>query len=426
MNKYLNNNINKNTTSDNLWESFDKIETNTILNTKDMMSSWVSQMGFPLVKVVKRNNLLFLSQRQYFNNINETNTKLWSIPIKIKNNKGESRLIYLTEKEQTYDLKDFDFNLLNSDRTVFMRVQYELLPNITNISINDIIGLIDDIFVLSINNYQSFEQFFTLIDKLNLTNETNFYIWNILLEKINIIYDNIVIYDNKQYNFKQRIIKPITKILINILNKMNKKLNELNINDTQLRILIMEYLVKQKNKSIINKSIVLFRHNNFKVYPTEIILYTIGKYGFKKDYQQLFDIFKKEHDPHIIDQILYSFGQVCRPELLKYSLELSLSNLVRTQDLIKYISYLSSNKYLTNTLWFFVVNNWEKFIKLFPYDSAYFKNFAQSIASGFNNREQLNTYTKFFKNKPKNTGVIQTIEIIEDRINHKKIINAIL
>ena len=76
------------------------------------------------------------------------------------------RTIFISDKKQEYDITDFDFNLLNCDRSCFMRVQYNELPNIKNITINEKIGLIDDIFVLSINGYQNFNQFFLPLNKV--------------------------------------------------------------------------------------------------------------------------------------------------------------------------------------------------------------------------------------------------------------------
>jgi len=429
MQKYLNQNKYNNTTSDNLWECFD----NNKIKIKDIMHNLVSQMGFPLVKVERNNNKLILYQQKYSDNINHTsmhtNMILWTLPIKIKDNNNNVRTIFISDKKQEYDITDFDFNLLNCDRSCFMRVQYNELPNIKNITLNEKIGLIDDIFMLSINGYQNFNQFFILLKKLDLENETDFFIWNMVLEKINIIYDNMK--HSQQIRFKYSVIKPMTKILINILNKMknniNININGSHINESQLKIIIMKHLIKQRNKSLINNSIRLFRKN--KMYnnyiPIEIIVNVIGKYGVKKDYIKLLKMYKKEKDPHIKLYILYSFAQVSRKDLLYYSLDLLLSGIIRPQDLLYYIYNMSLNKYNTNELWDYIQNNWDKFTKIFLYDSAEFTKFISSIAVGFNNILQLNKYKEFFKNN-NNIGVIQTIENIENRINHKKNIRMII
>ncbi|XP_023262218.1 endoplasmic reticulum aminopeptidase 1-like [Seriola lalandi dorsalis] len=106
-----------NTDTNDLWNSLTQVEVSTQhQNVSEMMSSWTSQKGFPLVTVSRKGSQLTLTQEHFLlTSDNATHTSsLWNVPVTYVNDScslaPECRQVF-TLKNKTG--KTPSFNLLS-------------------------------------------------------------------------------------------------------------------------------------------------------------------------------------------------------------------------------------------------------------------------------------------------------------------------
>lgn len=429
MQRYLNKNMYGNTTSDDLWEAFGS-------NIKSLMKDWTQQTGYPVICAsCTPSKHLTLSQSRFYKygpDKIKDNTNRWTIPLELQLSKSENVSIVLDKLTNTYQLNTIEHLLINPRRMGFFRIQYidlpnmENLPNMKNLSIEDKIHVLNDSFSLSLSGYQSFDKVFKMVDKLNLDIERNYNIWNSIVPYLNMIYVYLQNHKDIRENYKNKIMKQICKPFVSLLDNLgyDETVSE-SFNDYELRELIIDELVLEKNYDVINELIQRFRNNNW-LSQKSLILPTVARYGNRNDYSKLLNIYQNNNDSSLVDPLLSAFGSVRDPALIRLSMELVLSDKIKDQDLWIYIRYLSNNEYTCNLLWDLVSTKWNYFMKKYPPGSSSIIYFVKVIASGFITKEQLEKYERLFENNMVEgigMAVKQTIEKIENKI---LIVNRIL
>jgi len=110
--------------SDYLWTAL-KEATGKPVNK--MMETWILQEGLPLVTVQRDGSTITLSQERFTYLPYESDNQ-WIVPVTIKLFKNgeliDNQVLELTEKQQSFELKEFDAYKLNSEMTGFFRTKY--------------------------------------------------------------------------------------------------------------------------------------------------------------------------------------------------------------------------------------------------------------------------------------------------------------
>jgi tricorn protease interacting factor F2/3 len=147
-----------NATSQDLWNSLEKVSEQPIAN---MMKSWIEQPGFPMISVKKQGNKLHLAQ-QRFSYLPADSDQNWHVPITIRFFSGAAeseRLTFLMNSSQhEIELPDqADAYKLNDQQTGFYIVRYQDSENLAalgqricdqSLSPEDRWGLQNDLFSL--------------------------------------------------------------------------------------------------------------------------------------------------------------------------------------------------------------------------------------------------------------------------------------
>ena len=426
MQKYLLKNQYANTTSDDLWQAFSDVK-----DIKSLMQNWTKQTGYPVVCCdCNANKKLVLSQTRFYKygpkklvgkqDSNNDTDSFWIIPLEVQLQNSNISLV-LDKPLDTYTLETLDSAenmMLNPKRMVLLRVMYAYnIPNITNLSLEDKNALLNDSFCLALSGYQDFSKIFQIIDKLNLPLERNYNIWSSVTEYLDLIHSYLENHKDMQEKFMNTIVT-ICKPLESLHQQLGwDDIDNESINDKELRDLILMQLSFQKNESVIKEAFRRFYTDKW-LSKKLIILVLVGKYGSLDDYKKLIAIYETTTSSQVKETLLTAFSSVRRPESVKLNLELVMSNKIRDQDLLSYISCLSNNKYTRDSVWNLITTNWSKFIEKYPKGSSGLGYLVKVMANGFKTEEDLAKYKEFFKIRPEGTdmSISQTIERISNKM----------
>ena len=184
----------KNTLTEDLWAS---LETASGKPVGKVMTTWTSQMGFPIIHVDSQRDgdkvVLTLTQEKFNADGSDSESGyMWCIPIKILDNFGKVTEILMETKETIVTLEnDVKWFKLNPDFVGYYRVHYKkqqdldnLKPAIEDKTLNEVdrLGLIDDIFALVQAGKASTADALELIKACQ--NETSYVVWSCITKNL--------------------------------------------------------------------------------------------------------------------------------------------------------------------------------------------------------------------------------------------------
>lgn len=255
MNLYLMQHQYKNTFTEDLWEALEKASNKPV---GAVMSTWIKQMGFPVVKVTSvqesgNKRRIFLEQSKFCADCKnvESSDYFWMIPITISTSKSPKTIVYSTVLDKISmeivldDVDKNDWIKINPGTIGYYRTAYpsdmleNFIPSIKDQTLPplDRLGLIDDLFAMVQSGQASTVDALKVIDAYR--NETNYTVWSSItnsLAKLQLLLSNTD-YDNEFNSFGCRLYKPIAERL-----DWNAKPNESHL-DTLLRSLVLNRLV---------------------------------------------------------------------------------------------------------------------------------------------------------------------------------------
>ena len=208
--------------SEDLWESFEYISKKQI---SKFMDSWVKQLGYPVIKAIKNNNVLVLSQSR-FTYIGKKYDTLWDIPISLRQYLSNGEYIdhnYLMETEnfEIHLDANCEYFKLNIDHNGFYRVFYDkenyrrLLSNLENEGITniDVFNIENDLYAMLISRQIQLDEY---ID----------YLSEITKNKTHMIISSVISHLNSLYEYLSGDLEEnVRNFAINYINSL---LNDIN------------------------------------------------------------------------------------------------------------------------------------------------------------------------------------------------------
>ena len=163
MNLYLTKHQYGNTVTEDLWAALEKASSKPVA---EIMSTWIKQMGFPVVKITKcvqekNRRILTLTQEKFCADGQKSSEPyLWMVPISISTPNSENAYSTVLDKEELEvvidNVGEKDWVKINPGTIGYYRTQYpsqmldQFLPAIKNLTLPplDRLGLVDDLFAL--------------------------------------------------------------------------------------------------------------------------------------------------------------------------------------------------------------------------------------------------------------------------------------
>ena len=366
LNKYLIKYQYKNATTNDLWNILTKVSKKPV---KEIMSTWTTQMGYPVITIScnNENNKLKIIQSSF----SENSSYLWSIPISIFSDCSlDSPLFYLlNEKEMEIEIPKYSsWFKINFNQTGFYRVHYlseNILDNIINAiqsnqlnSIPDRLGIQNDSIALAYKNIISTVQAFKVIEAYK--NEKDYYIWADITKNLSKLlyhlYQEIPDSSLQINNFGISIYSSVFQFVGWDGNDSDDDLIK------QLRALAIRQLAFFGDLNIINEARNRFKNDDFSSISPDLkaaIIEIVLEHGDENDFQSILSIIRQSDFQEEKERYMVSLGCIRDPNLLEKTLQFALSSEVRSQDVGDILCSVSNNIYGRDIAWNFLKKNWD-------------------------------------------------------------------
>ncbi|XP_055385276.1 puromycin-sensitive aminopeptidase [Condylostylus longicornis] len=377
MNIYLTRHQYQNTCTEDLWNALQEASSKPVAA---VMSTWVKQMGFPVVSVKSEQKgnqrVLTLSQSKFMADGSKSTDEFWMIPIAISTAKAPGEIaknFILDERSKIITLDDIsenDWIKINPGTVGYFRTSYtsemllQLIPAVKSMQLPalDRLGLIDDLFAMVQAGQAKTADALKLIDAYR--NETNYTVWSSItnsLCKLQVLLSHTDLVENFN-RYGVNLYKPIADRL-----GWDAKENESHL-DTLLRSLVINRLVSFRCPKICEEAKRRFKEHveNVKVLPADLrsACYKANlQDGDEKTYEEMLKLYRSTDLHEEKDRISRALGSIRNIEILKKVIDFAMSDEVRAQDSVFVIVAVAMNAKGRDMTWEFFKQNSEKLLQ---------------------------------------------------------------
>ena len=409
-----------NTEGDDLWKAIAKASGKDVAT---LMNTWISQPGFPVVHVTKENEVVTLTQEQFFMGPHMPSDALWPIPI----NAADDELPKLmTTKTITAQRHSTSALRLNVDDTAHFIAHYDagLLHQLVNdisagiMSPVDRVQLLDESTLLARGGILQSVQLIDLIRAYR--DETSEQVWTIIAMALAEL--RKFIEDDKQAEQKLRAFSA------DIASAQYRRLgwtarpNE-SEDDTKLRATVISIVLYGENQEVIDTAKAIYSQSKLEDIDAELrplIISAVVRYGDETIVSDLLARYVSSQSGELRQDICVGVTSTRLPHKIAELLD-SIKNVevVRPQDAARWFVYLIRGRESRDQSWQWIRDNWQWVIDTFAGDKSY-DDYPRYSAGALTTRPQLQEYIDFFtpmKDVPALTRVITMgISEIEGRV----------
>lgn len=408
------------------------MECNTDKQLRHVMSAWVKQQGFPIVKVEHRqegnDRVLSLSQEKFLadGSVDPHNT-MWVIPISIITSSDPKKSIVetvLSEKTQEIRVKNVaenDWVKLNPGLVGFYRTHYctealaLLFPAVKDHTLPplDRLGLLDDMFAMVKAGYTSTVEILKFMQAFR--SEENFTVWSSIvnsLKKIGVLISHLD-YEDSFQAYGRHLMRDITDKL-----SWDSKSDESHL-DTLLRPLILGRMAALNVEDIIQEAQKRFELHVTGKTPLDAdmrspVYRAVLSVGDAETYETMISLYRKTDFNEEKDRILSALGMIKDEALIAKVLKFAMSFEVKAQDTAFAIMSVAKTYKGRQMAWECFKQNWRRLLDCYGGGSL-ISRLVKCITENFVTEEHAQDVEQFFKEHPTpgtDRTVLQSIESI--------------
>lgn len=363
---YLKKHEYSNATTEDLWDALGSISKQPV---RQMMNTWIRQVGYPLIEIQVKDSKLRLSQRRFLLE-NDGNTKQgnWIIPLSIR---VEDKVIHqLMTKSVSIPFKA-DWFKVNDGQKGFYRVKYpesdlEILgkqikeKTISNV---DRWSIHHDLFALCVSNQTSFRNYLDFVK--HYEDEDDYVVLSDIIGSLNFFYTILS---------KEKAGQEIKEFNHNFFNKIFERLGWDSTKGeksttTLLRAQVISSLGRLDDEKIITEAKSRFSNSlkTGKLNPDlrGPIYSIIAWSGNTQMYQKMLNLYRKAPTQEEMVRLLSSLANFQDKKLLAKTLTFTLSKEVRTQNLFQPIARMVTNPQGKELVWPWIKQNWKGIVSRF-------------------------------------------------------------
>lgn len=410
---YFNEHSYQNTEAEDLWHALDKASGK---NVTSLMTSWLSQSGYPVVHVSKsENNQINLKQEQFFVGPHQPSDKKWPIPL----NSNASELpelfsdhtmtidnvqtvpVRLNVGDSAHFITKYDVNLLT-----------DLIAAIKNNQLNalDRLQLLHEQTMLARGGYVSSSSLIPLLSSYK--NETDEAVWGIMAAAIGELKKFVESDETSEQKLKQ--------LSGDIARQQYERLGWDEAQgepeaDTKLRSTVIGLMLYSENPQAIEEAISRYKSTDIQELPGELRAQIISAYvkhaGDTNAVQNLFELYRQTSSAELQTDIAIGITATKdKAEIEHIISKLTDTSLIRPQDLARWFIYLLRSRYAREATWQWLVRHWKWIEETFKGDKSY-DDYPRYSAGIFSTRDQLEAYREFFEPKSSEPALTRTIEV---------------
>jgi puromycin-sensitive aminopeptidase len=416
---YLKKHAYKNTTSEHLWEAFEKVSKKPI---RKFMKQWIGKSGYPLISVAETAPGKVMVSQSRFGLNKSTDKTLWPVPLQFELGDDKfSDLRILNTKQKQFSLSaESQYIKANPDETGFFRTMYspsllaKLYGPVKNkkLSVTDRFGIIRDLFAIIKSGRLPTSAYLEFLKAYE--NETSYIVWAELLSGMGEIYN----LTGPNEKLQKKIAAYYLDILKNVVDKIGWTADH---NESQsrplLRNLVLHAYGFYGHKPTLDRAIKLFEQRHKKSIDPNLRSAVYGLYGMKADAKN-FDTLQKMFQEETLQEEQRRIGRaimsVQNPKLFKKSLDFAFSRHVRSQDTTLYLAMALGETTNRKLVWKWLQQNWKELDKRY-HDEHLVIRIITSLGH-FTTLKEANEISVFFKKHPlpiAQRGLKQAIERIK-------------
>lgn len=415
---YFQNHAYKNTVGNDLWSALAEASDKPVAS---IMNTWISQSGFPLVKVSREADDITLTQEQFFVGPHEDSSKLWPIPL--NGNLDELPGLFET-KEQRVAISGVV--QLNRGNTAHFITQYDstslsaLIARVSDASLDTLTRaqLLDEAILLARGGYQTSSSLIPLMQAYK--NESSEHVWGILSLTISEL--RKFVEDNEVADRKLR------SVAASLARAEYTRLGWQPVEgepeeDTKLRSIIIGLTLYGEDQEAIDTAKTLYQSYDLEDLDPELrplIISAAVRHGDASVVDELLELYQSTSSSELQQDICAGITSTRVPEKIELLLAtITNQKIVRAQDVTRWFVYLIRGRDSKTKAWEWVRDNWDWIIEIFGGDKNY-DNFPRYAASALTTKSQLDEYVTFFEPKKEVPALTRVIALgiaeIEGRV----------
>lgn len=411
----------QNTEANDLWQCLGEASGQDI---ELLMNTWISQSGYPVVHVTKKDDQITLTQEQFFIGDHQPSEKLWPIPLGAVD---PSLPHLLSERSLTVPHAAEASLILNHESPAHFIVHYtpellgEILPTLSKLTDIDRLKLLNEQVLLAQANIISSAE---LIDLLHFYKDESIEaVWDIIAVALNELKKFV-----EQDESAERKLREFTgELAAKQYGRLGtKKIEGEPETDTKLRTAIVSLMIYSERPDVLDDIHKLYLNTPLDDIDPNLRVAIIGSAVRDEIAPNIIDdllaVYKDTHNSELQEQLAASLTCTKNPAVITHLLSLLQdTSIIRPQDFIRWFGWLLRNRYSRDEAWLWAQKNWMWIEKTFKGDMMY-DAFPRYIASCLMTREQLATYTAFFEPLRKQRTLTRNIEVgiteLKGRVEH--------
>ena len=398
----------KNTVGNDLWQELELASGQPIVN---LMNTWISQPGLPVVSVSNSHDTAILSQERFFIGEHQPSDALWPIPL-FANQPLDVKI--LNQKETTVSIeKPLQ---LNCGLSAHFITKYDkstreyLLKNITELPTLDKICILQDATILARAGFENSASLLPLA--LSLKTETNEKVFGMaagaLTELRKFVDDNDAARDSLKKisgEFAHATFKELD---------WDEKAGESD-DDRERRTTALSLMIYSEDKEVLNEAKTRFDSNKLEDLPTEIraliISANVRHFETTEMIDNLFAAYKNTPSNDLQNDIAIGLTSTKNPETAEKILaNIKDSNIIRPQDASRWFVYLIRTRESRQIAWNWLKENWAWVEEKFGDDKSY-DDFIRYAATALLTTDELDDFRQFFEPMENIPALTRTIKL---------------
>lgn len=409
--QYFRNYAYDNTVGDNLWQALADASGKDIV---DMMNTWASQPGYPVVEAGHNAGAITLAQSQFFIGAHKPSSKLWPIPLGAS---AATAPALMTEQSVSFE---YDINTplrLNVGDSAHFITHYDdvlftkLIDAVKSNQLDTLtkVQLLDEATLLARGGILSSEQLIPLIDAYRA--ETSEPVWSIIALAIGELKKFV-----QEDESAERKLRNFTRELASSLyvklgwDAQPSETEE----ETKLRSTIIGLTLYGEDENAIAKAKELYGSTKLEALDPELrplIISSVARYGDSDVVDALLKRYRTTHSAELKQDICVGITSTRVPEKIDELLaSIKDPATVKPQDVARWFVYLIRGRESRSAAWQWVQSNWSWIERTFGGDKSY-DDYPRYSASGLTTREQLGQYKDFFEPKESDPSLTRAIQL---------------
>ena len=402
----------QNTIGNDLWRELETASEQPIV---DLMNSWISQPGLPIVQVEQNNSgeqpTAMLHQERFFIGDHQPSDALWPIPLFANQPLDDAML---TEREKTFSIeKPLQLNCGLSGHFVTKydtAAREQLLANIHELPTLDKICLLQDTTLLARAGHENSASLLPLA--LSLKHETNEKVFDMAASALAELRKFVDDDDDSKARLKQ-ISGEFARATFDELG-WDEAPGESD-DDRERRVTALGLMIYSEDQAVLAEAKRRFDSQSLEELPTEIrsliISANVRHFETPEMIDSLFQTYQQTPSNDLQADITLGLTATKNPETAQTILtNIKRPDIIRPQDASRWFVYLIRTHESRQLTWDWLKDNWTWVEATFAGDKSY-DDFIRYAAIGLTTSDELADFRRFFEPMLSIPALTRTIEL---------------